>query len=463
MLYQACDDQLCDPQVTEAWSVELPVVAAGTPTPPANETLFDTFDPTVWSRLETNVSGETAFKLFGYEINLADFGTLGTLGFAFVAGILFNVVPCVLPVLPLKALSFYEVSQHHRGKTLLLGMAFGLGVVLVFVALGVMLFALKLFTWGEPFSNPWFSGIIAIVLAVMAAYQFGLLTLALPTKVYAFTPRHDTLGGNVAFGGLTAVLSTPCTFGLFAALLSWALAQPAWLAVTAITVVGVGMASPYVVLSAFPQLASRFPRGGAVSDIVKKATGFLVLAIALFFAKVALRPILPDAIMGNAYWWVVFAPVALACLYVMIQTPRVTKWRGTIIAIVVGAVTLWFATATTMTLAGEPFEKFDVARVTGDVDRPVVVKFTADWCLNCKTIEATVFGDDDYVGGLRAEGITLLKADLTADDADGWALLQELHPSRSIPFTAVYLPGEVTPRKLTGIYNASDLDEALGR
>jgi thiol:disulfide interchange protein DsbD len=463
--YQACDDQLCDPLVEEAWSVTLPVVAAGSPTPPAEmaSTLFADYDPTIWSRLETARSAETGFSLLGLSLNLADFGVLGILAAAFVAGIVFNVVPCVLPVLPLKAISFYEVSQHHRGKTLALGLAFGLGVTLVFVVLGLLLFAFRSLTWGEPFANVWFSGTVALVLFVMAAYQFGLLSFNLPAGVYNVTPRHDTLTGNVLFGGLTAVLSTPCTFGLFAALLAWAAQQPAWLAVVAVTTVGLGMASPYVLLSAFPEVARRFPRSGPISDIVKKATGFLVLAVALFFAKAALRPILPAAVAGNAYWWVVFVPIAVACLYLMIQTPRVAGRVGTVAAIVIGLVGLTGSAWAADRLADNPFETFDPAVVAVANDAPVVVKFTADWCLNCKAIEARVFGNGDYVSSLRSDGVRLLKADLTDGDADGWPLLRELNPAQAIPFTAVYLPGRAEPVKLSGIYSAADLDAALGR
>ncbi len=456
--YQACDDQSCDPPTTVDWSVALPVVAREVET--ADQALFADFDPTTWTRLQEATGASQAFNLFGWELDLANFNTLGVLALAFVAGILFNVVPCVLPVLPLKAISFYEASQHRRGRTIVLGLAFGLGVVLVFVALGIMLFSLKLFTWGEPFSNPWFSGIVALVLLVMAAYQFDVITFALPMKVYSLTPRHDTVTGNIAFGGLTAVLSTPCTFGLFAALLSWALAQEAWLAVLGITVVGIGMASPYVLLSAFPESARKIPRSGPVSDVVKKATGFLVLAIAVFFAKVALRPILPGFISGNAYWWLVFVPVAAACVFLIVQGSRATGRIGTAICITLGVGTLIAALIFTGRLASEPFEKFDTARLAS-IENPIVVKFTADWCLNCKTIEARVFGDSDYVDGLRSDDVTLLKADLSDADAEGWALLEELNPSRSIPFTAVYLPGESRPRTLTGMYSADDLDAAL--
>jgi thiol:disulfide interchange protein DsbD len=429
---------------------------------PVESDVFDTFDPTIWTRLEALASDDTAFGLFGIEFNLADFSPVGTLAAAFVAGIIFNIVPCVLPVLPLKAISFYEVSQHHRGRTLLLGLSFGLGVTLVFVLLGLLLFAFKTMTWGEPFANPIFSGSVALVLGVMALYQFGFLTFAVPTRLYGITPRHDTVTGNILFGGLTAVLSTPCTFGLFAALLAWALKQPEWLAVTSVSVVGLGMASPYVLLSAFPEVARKFPRSGPISAIVKVATGFLVLAIALFFAKVALAPILPPAISGNSYWWVVYTPLAIACLYVAIQVGRLAGPFGTIITGLAAAACLVAATVVTIKLTNDPFETFDDSRLlAARDDGPVVVKFTADWCLNCKTIEARVFSDDDFVDELRRDGVTLLKADLTNQDALGWELLEELNPARAIPFTAVYLPNQTNPVKLSGIYSKTDLQDAL--
>ncbi|MEM1012407.1 MAG: thioredoxin family protein, partial [Planctomycetota bacterium] len=132
-----------------------------------------------------------------------------------------------------------------------------------------------------------------------------------------------------------------------------------------------------------------------------------------------------------------------------------------VIALLLGGGTLPLA----YRLANPPtgwvkFADADIA--TLQADGPVVVKFTADWCANCQTIEQLVFGTQDQMDALGEQGVALVKADLTKRDAPGWPLLAELNPARAIPFTAVYLPGESSPRKLTGIYDAGELNENLG-
>src|SRR5207249_1206323 len=140
----------------------------------------------------------------------------------FVIGIIFNVVPCVLPVVPLKAMGFYEVSQHNRAKCLLLGIVFSIGLVASFAVLGLLVLVYRKFSWGEQFSNVYFLTGIVVLLAVMGAGMLGAFNVGLPTSIYRITPRHDTYTGNFLFGVLTAVLSTPCTFGMFFGLMIWA-------------------------------------------------------------------------------------------------------------------------------------------------------------------------------------------------------------------------------------------------
>lgn len=475
---QICDDQNCFPPQDQEWAVSVPVVAAGAPVTAVNESLYNDFDPTIWSTLQpaapagvaglstaaTNADDGATVSMFGWEINLTTAGVWAVLPLAFIAGIIFNVVPCVLPVLPLKAMGFYEVAQHNRAKCLALGIAFSLGIALTFATLAVLVLVLRVVDWGQLFSQPWFAASIGLILVVMALYQFGVLEFALPSGAYAFTPRHDTYTGNVLFGILTAVLSTPCTFGLFAGLLVWALAQPAWLGVSAVTITGVGMAFPYLVLSAFPGLARNFPRTGPWSEVVKQAMGFLLLAIAAYFV----RPLLPDQWRGPAYWWVIFGFIALGGAYATLRATQIAKGRATPI-VVTALISLMIVAplaAVTHSLANPPAgwtkytpEAFAAALAA---DKPVLVKFTADWCANCQTVEHMVFGTQEEMDAWRDRGLTLIKADLTKPDAAGWPLLRELHPVGAIPFTAVYLPGADQPRKLPGIYGADDLTAVLG-
>ena len=144
---------------------------------------------------------------------------------------------------------------------------------------------LRVLNWGELFQQTWFRATIILILLAMAVSTFGVFTVNVPTAIYRFAPRHDTYVGNFLFGILTAALSTPCTFGMFVGVLTWALTQPSWIGMSLITMVGVGMAFPYFLLSAFPEVARRLPRTGPWAELVKQMMAFLLLATAIYFAR----------------------------------------------------------------------------------------------------------------------------------------------------------------------------------
>ena len=381
---------------------------------------------------------------------------------AFVVGVVFNAVPCVLPVLPLKAMGFYEVAQHDRAKCVALGAVFSLGLVATFGVLAVVVVVLNLFDWGQQFGNPWFAGALVLVLLAMAAGMFGLFSVGLPSRVYALAPRHDTYGGNFAFGVLTAVLSTPCTFGAFLGVLVWAAAAGTAVGVALVMTVGVGMASPYLLLSAFPQLARNFPRSGPWAEVVKQMMGFLLVATALFFA----RPFLPALLRDETFWWLLFGVVAVAGLFLLARTASLAPRVGPVaVASIVALLLVGPALAATLRLTDVPLRWVDYspaaladARASG---LPVMVKFTADWCANCHYLDATVYADDAVVDAVESSGAVAIKADLSDESAVGWALLREVSPVGAIPITAVWPAGADRPAVLTGLHSEEELIAAL--
>lgn len=467
--YQICDDQQCFPPESPTFQATTQIVPAAAAVELVEADLFKQFDPSVFANLRdatattkpsAAAAGPKGSTIFGFELRQNAY--LLAFAGAFVVGMIFNIVPCVLPVLPLKAIGFYEVAQHDRKKCLLLGLVFSLGIIATFGALAIPVLVLKAFAWGELFSNPIFAGAVTLVLVVMALGMFGAFGVGLPHFVYSVTPRHDTYTGNFLFGILTAVLSTPCTFGLFFALLTWASAQPAAVGVAMLMVVGAGMAFPYLVLSALPELARKIPRAGAWSEVVKQMMAFLLLATAAYFGKM----FLPDALRGPGFWWVIFALIAAAGLFLVVRAVQIApRPRPVFVAALIALALVTPAFAFTMKLANPPLTwtyfddaAFAAAQKSG---KPFVVKFTADWCANCQTVELTVYGDEDTVKWLRRNGVGTIKADLTKQAAPGWPLLRSLNPVGAIPLTAVYLPGQSQPRILSGIYSSDDLKRAL--
>jgi len=465
LTYQICDDQVCFPPESPPVSIESEIVAATAEVKAVEPTLFAGFDPSVFATLVDATALPArpragAQRIFGVELASNSYW-LAFAG-ALVVGVLFNIVPCVLPVLPLKAIGFYEAAQHSRGKCVALGLAFSAGIVLTFVGLALLVLVFHVVDWGELFSKWWFVGPLTILLLVFAVGQFGFFGVRVPNFLYNVTYKNDTLPGNLVHGVITALLSTPCTFGLFFALLTWAATQPAGVAVALLTVVGAGMAAPYLLLSAFPELARKLPRAGEWSEVVKQMMGFLLLATAAYFAK----SFLPDALRGPNFWWVIFALIAAAGLFLVVRAFQISQHGRTIaIACAVALLLVAPAFAVTLKLANPPIQwtyyddaALERARSAG---KPVLVKFTADWCANCQTIELTVFGDEQTVKWLRQHGVTAIKADLTKQTAPGWTLLRKLNPVGAIPVTAVWMPGQTEPRILAGIYSSDELKAAL--
>ena len=393
--------------------------------------------------------------------DLQNSGWLFVFSAAFVIGIVFNLMPCVLPVLPLKIMGFYEVSQHDRKKSVLLGAVFSAGLIASFVALAVLVVGSRKLNWGGLFEYTWFTITISSVLVIMAISTFGFFTVNVPNALYSFTPRHDTYVGNFLFGILTAALSTPCTFGMFVGLLAWSIKQPAWEGGAALVMVGVGMAFPYFVLSALPEVARKFPRTGPWAEVIKQMMGFLLLATAVYFAQ----PLF-ERVSEHSFWWAMFAVIAAAGVFLVVRTMQLSK-QMLPRAIGIGLAVLLVAPSfyVVRRITWEPYDWIpysDQALATAMASgNAVLIDFTAQWCGNCHFIEAKVLHNSNVVQSIKSQKVIMIKADMTNGDAPARPLLNKFTAAGEIPLTAIYPPHQNQPQLLNGIYNAQDLLHAL--
>lgn len=496
--YQACDAQACYPPETPKFKIDTSVVAASAaveaneaelfadaqvlpppgpvvPAPPAPAKVNDAPSAASTTAPATQAASTSAASMPPMIVDDASpkWGAMFALLMAFVAGILFNIVPCVLPVLPIKVLGFAEVAKHDRGKTISLATTFGAGIVSVFAVLAILILGLKKITWGQQFSNPYFAWGIIILLLVLSLWLFGVFNFNLPTAAYAFTPRHDTYPGNFVWGILTAILSTPCTGPLFPPLMLWAQSQPTALGVPAMMMVGVGMAFPYVLLSAFPEAARSFPRVGPWSELFKQMLGFILLGFTVFFA--AGRFTHPAG-----QWWATVPVAVLAALYLMARTVQLTEHARPVAISAVLSVAIVTASVLTACRFSGVFDQRPAGGAMGEAvnwtpysdsaleaarsaNKIVLIKFTANWCLNCQYVEATVYHDQTAIESLRKHDVVTLKADLTDEDAPGWSRLRELTSTGGIPLTAIYAPGYSKPVQIASVYTTDTLVKTLDK
>jgi thiol:disulfide interchange protein DsbD len=254
------------------------------------------------------------------------------------------------------------------------------------------------------------------------------------------------MGGSAIFGVMTAVLSTPCTAPLMGAAAGWAVTTKS--PVTILTVflaIGLGMGSPYLVLSAFPQMARKLPRGGPASDVLKQVMGLLLLAAAVYFIGAGINGLREEPL--KLHWWLVGITGASAGLWLAWRTLRIAKTaRAKVVFVVIGLfiTTVSMAIPPIFTYERLPWRKFTPeALIAAQKDGKVVVlDFTAEWCINCKTFEKTILESDEVSGVLNESGVQLLKADITGNNPAGTAKLAELGRV-TIPLLVVYAPNGV--------------------
>lgn len=446
VVYQACDDKTCKAPVgyydfETGEPIDGQVVTVPITVEPLDQLAGDTltaeqrgrldaqfadFDASVWEKINAGVRPSEAvqFGLFGwdFEIDPQGVGFVLLLVVAAFGGFLLNLTPCVLPVIPIKIMSLSQ-SAGSRGKTLLLGVAMAVGVVGFWLAIGgAIAFVSGFGAINELFQRTWFTIGVGVVIAVMAVGMCGLFAVRLPRFVYGVSPKHDSVLGSVGFGVMTAVLSTPCTAPFMGSAAAWATKQPPALTLLTFATIGGGMALPYVVLAAFPALVNRMPRTGPASELIKQVMGLLMLAAAAYFLGVGFSaatntPPDPPSVL---YWWAVAALVAAAGGWLVYKTWRITgspikRVVWTVVGL--GGIALAVAGGRTLTDGG-PIdwvyytpERFEQAVAD---DQIVILDFTAEWCLNCKTMEQAVLYSDRVASLQQDADVTFMKVDITS-------------------------------------------------
>lgn len=457
--YQACNDRTCVFPETATLTIEQPMLKPGeTTTPTAAPELFAAFDIASLAAAAPKVATDNGrvihFKEFGldWKISTQGLGLAVLVVLSLLGGFVLNFTPCVLPVIPLKIMGLAQHAGNPR-RALFMGAVMSVGVVAFWLAIGVLMVTLTQFkAISQLFQIPAFTIGVGVFILVMAVGMFGLFSVRLPQFVYFLDPKSDTVSGGFLFGVMTAVLATPCTAPFMGTASAWAVKQPPSLTLAVFASIGVGMALPYVVLAAYPKLLSRVPRSGPGSDAVKQVLGLVMVAVAVFFLGTGLDPLarLPVDEPIRWFWWVVFAFTVLAAAWMIVSVVRFsrsTPLRGVVTVfaacLVAGGllVTIRFTERSPIHWKGYTPERFDAALAEGKV---VVIDFTAEWCLNCKTLENTVLHQPEIVALLNGPGVAALKVDLTGKNPAGQAKLRELNWV-GIPLLAVFGPGRSAP------------------
>lgn len=403
--------------------------------------------------------------------------------FAFLGGMVLNVMPCVLPVLGLKVYRLVEQRRLSRGRRAALGGAFVAGVEVSFLVLALVVVALKAAGeeagWGFQMQNPAFLAGMVAVLGLFAYNLFGLFEISLHAGAAAkmdSASKGEGLWASFAGGAFMTLLSTPCSAPLLGSSMGWALGQRPALVVLFYAVAGLGLALPFFAISCFPGKL-RAPKPGRWMHAVRAAMGLLLLLTAAWLVSV-----LAGFGAGLARGAVLFLAVSALVLALRrrlmpdggLSMPAARRRGGNLATAFL--LVLSFAAAVGIPLSalpdapsaetesGEPggAAAFSAARVDSlrAAGRDVFVDFTAAWCLTCKANEKFVLSDKRIRERFEAGRPVLLVGDFTARSPEIAAELRRFGRA-GVPLY-VYYPASGEPAVLPEVLTAETVLSAFG-
>jgi thiol:disulfide interchange protein len=369
---------------------------------------------------------------------------------AFIAGLILNVMPCVLPVVSIKILSFVQQAGESRSRILSLGLAFSGGILVVFVVLA----ALAAFAgqgWGEQFQSPKFIVVMIAVVFAFSLSMFDVFELGVPSQVGALagSGQREGLGDAFMKGIMATVLATPCSGPFLGSTLAWSVTQSAGTVFLVFMMIGLGMASPYVLLTAFPSALKIVPKPGAWMQTFKHLMGFLLLGTVIYLMTSLRQDLLLFTVafllfVGIACWvWGRYAT------FDQKLGARLGTLAATLLVLAVGARLTFVDLRGMFTkgggsghLAWVEFDPVLLAKYNAE-GRSVFVDFTANWCPNCKYNEFRVYESDEIRALIEQKDIVPMKADITNDGprTDMIRRLMLELGATSIPLCAVF-PGD---------------------
>lgn len=396
---------------------------------------------------------------------------------ALLGGMILNLMPCVLPVLSLKLFSLIKQAGESRGRLMVLGATTTAGILASFWMLAAIVAAIKAgggnAGWGMQFQSAGFIAFMVVILSAFAMSFFGVFEIWLPgsaTTKMDSAGRKQGLVGAFFTGALLVLLSTPCSAPFLGTAMGFAFTASTPVLFLFFTAAGIGLALPYMLVSAFPKVLKIFPKPGVWMVTLQKIMGILLLATVAWLLWVVREQ------AGN-FGVGIFAAISLLSIALSfaignIAPPGVAFFRE-VLSIgfsVILLVAIWFAFASPKFEAEVDaiFKARSVQLITEDgwyrytpeliedlskAGRTVFIDATADWCLTCKANEAAVLNREDFKRAMDSLNVARVKADWTRETPEVTELLQSMGKS-GVPAYAIYPAGDkskqiVLPELLT--------------
>lgn len=443
--FQGCQDGgLCYPLMTRALSIDLgsATPTAGTSAEPAPEM------PPAPAALEVSLLSALLLALGG--------------------GLVLNLMPCVLPVLSIKAVGLLESGESHT-KARSHALFYTAGVLCSFALIGIAIVSLRsaghALGWGAQLQQPLVVGVLACVMLAVGLSMSGVVQFgtSLGNVGHSLASRSGH-AGDFFTGVLAVAVASPCTAPLMGSALAYAFAAPMFNALLVFLMLGIGLALPFLLIGFVPSLARLLPRPGAWMETLKQ-----VLAFPMYLTAVWLVWVLAHQRGADAVGLVLVAAVLLAMTLWWFERSRSRGLVSRALVAVLALLTLvplyylahvsaqtQTATVAEGVVAYTP-EKLAELRKAGT---PVFVDMTADWCVTCKANEHAVLDTDAFRDLLKRTGAVYMKGDWTDVNDTIAAFLQQYH-SPGVPLYVVFPKGGGEGRKLPTVLTSSLVEEAL--
>lgn len=358
--------------------------------------------------------------------------------YAFLGGLILNAMPCVLPVLAIKILSFVKQAGEDRSQIIALNSAYSAGVIAVFMILATLAVVAG-YGWGELFQKTEFNLFMTCFIFAMSLSLLGLYEIPIPGLFGAASGQQkEGLTGAFFTGVFATLLATPCSGPFLGVTLAWSVQQPPQVTYLIWFTMGLGMASPYLIVGLFPGLISWLPKPGNWMVRMKELAGFILLGTVIFlFSYIEERFKTPLLVMllgaGFALSIIGRAPANL----ISRGKYWFTRLSSIAVLIVICGGAYWFGESKGHEqLNWQPFSTAKLMELR-DEGKTVLIDFSAEWCISCKTVEQVALNTKLTKSFVDRHDVVTLYADYTDGDPEIKKWLEKFE-SESIPLTVIF-------------------------
>lgn len=447
VVYQTCTKSTCDPPAGMRAVGKLEVVESAGGASPQKLLLseMDYLSIVEHPRLVTWIDEEPAAEqtIAAEDSPLTAWHLLLALG----GGFILNFMPCVLPVIGLKVLSFVDQAGNDHRRVIALNLAFVVGIVAVMLALGVLTVGVKAatgsaFGWGQQFTNLPFKVSMAALVFAMSLSFLGVWEIPIPGFAMSSKSNEmmqkEGLTGAFLKGILTTVLATPCSGPMLGSIFALALVLSPMNVLVLYAVVGLGMSLPYLALCVYPGFVDMLPKPGAWMDTLKQLLAFPLLFTVVFFVASIGNDFRVATFLLLIFVWFACWMIGKVPAYANADR-RLTAWASAVVTIALGCVVSfkYFGPVDHKL----PWVDYNETHLTAlrQEGKTVMVDFTANWCWNCQVNMRVAIDKEAVAEVVQENGVVPMVADWTDRSPEIQKKLHELG-SNSIPLLVVYPP-----------------------